>query len=339
MLNGRFNVGMGNVAELQAAIVLAQGAILIDEFDPQIMDDVRRTSILWNRIDKRPAPGETTGGFDQTAVQTGRAAPRRNLSFSAGNATRSQRTPKTVKAIVADTQFGIFDRSVYQQQGRRWGNLEQKDVQDLKTACVRTWATYGYTGRVISSDDQFDGLRELLDSGAQDIQDTDSIVNGINSNIVAMTNSKDTVVMPTAIYTNAQIVFCANLELLTVGDRLLYAPIKVGDSVFDTAQLATPVGFLPLVADPFNAGIAGTPVVYPTFIVSEDKLSWQYVEVLGAPGADPQTYEIALTNALDVQYKTLMFGVLELLQSASHFLRLNIEDRSTPVWLVPKQGA
>ena len=48
----------GSIAELQAAVYLGPGAILIDEYDNQIMDDVRRVSIAWNRIDKRLAPGE-----------------------------------------------------------------------------------------------------------------------------------------------------------------------------------------------------------------------------------------------------------------------------------------
>lgn len=325
------DINVRSVDTLSAANYFANGALLIDEFDPVILDDVRRECILWNRIDKRLAPGETTNGFDQTGIATGRAAPRRNLGFSATGPTRQARVPKTVKAIVADTTFGLFDRSVYQQQGRRFGNLEAKDVQDLMTACIRKWAVLSYLGDAASSDDEFDGLRTLIGAGTT-VDDGASIIGAINTALISMMNDTDVAFRPTAIYTNARVIYLINLELMKIGDRLLYAPIKVGESVFDTAQLATPVGFMPLIADPWNTAVAGTPVVYPTYIMDETKLSWQYVEVLGAPGADPRTFEIALTNTIDLQYKCVMFGALEMLGTArGHFLRLNIEDRTTPV--------
>ena len=257
-------------------------------------------------------------------------APRRNLGFTPTYATRVQRTPKTVKALVADTQFGIFDRSVYQQQGRRFGDLTAKDVTDLGTGVIRKWANLFYNGNAGSVPDEFDGLAVLLGAGTT-VAAGSSIFNAITDAVVAMSNSPDVVVVPTAIYTNARVIYLLNQEMLKIGDKLLYAEVKVGDSIYNTAMIATPVGFLPLIPDPFNTMVVGTPGIFPTYILSEDKVSWQYVEVLGAPGADPKTYEITPTNTLDLQYKCLMFGALELLGAVNHHKRLNIQDRTTPV--------
>lgn len=323
----------GFLEELRAANYFGNGALLVDDFDTLIMDEVRRESVLWNRIDKRLAPGENTGGFDQTGISTARSAPRRNLGFTATGPTRAARTPKTVKAIVADTTFGLFDRSVYQQQGRRFGDLQAKDVQDLSVSCIRKWASLSYVGAAGSNDDEYDGLRTLLPTGTT-VHAADSIIAAINTALIDMTNSPNIAARPTAIYTNAKVVDMVNMELLKIGDKLLYAPIKVGDSVFDTPQIFTSVGIMPLIPDPWNQVVAGTPNVYPTFIVDETKLSWQYVEVLGAPGADPRTFEIAMTNGLDLQYKTVMFGALEILGATNHFKRLNIEERTSPVSVV-----
>lgn len=316
--------------DLAAATTLANGAILIDEYDNVIFDDVLRKYPMWNRIDKRPAPGETTGGFDQTGVPTGRAAPVRNLGFAATSPTRAARTRRDIKAIVSDLQFTIFDRSMYQQQGRRFGNLEAKDVRDLSTAVMRNWQSQVYDGNDSVTAEEFDGLKAILGAGST-VLSTASVVKSINAQIVSMTNTSTKDVMPTAIYTNAMVVHYIAQELLKVGDKLLYAPIMIGGSVYQIAQMATPVGFLPLFADPFNGVVAGTPNTYPTFIVSEDKLSWQYVEVLGMAGADPKTFEIALATDLDQQYKTLMFGALEVLGGTNHHSRLNIQARTTVV--------
>lgn len=318
-------------SQLKAATTFGTGAIIVDEFDRILFDDVYRKFILWNRIDKRLAPGETTGGFDQTGLASARVASRRNLSWNATAPTRVERTRREIKAIVADIEFGIFDLSVYQQQGRRFGNLEEKDVRDMATACMRLWSQKAYTGdSSVGDGEEFDGLRKLLGPG-DTVQSTESVINAIQETIVAMVNNSDSEVMPTAIYTNAQVVFYIEQELLAIGNRLNYAPIQVGTGVFQVAQLSTPAGMLPLVADPFNSVIAGTPDTYPTFIVSEDKLSWQYVEVLGQPGAEPKTFDLGMENDLDHQYKTLMFGALELLGGTRHHARLNVKARSTVV--------
>jgi hypothetical protein len=38
-----------------------------------------------------------------------------------------------------------------------------------------------------------------------------------------------------------------------------------------------------------------------------------------------------MTNGLDLQYKTVMFGALEIIGTTNHFKRLNIQERSTIV--------
>ncbi len=315
---------------LQAATTFSNGAILIDEYDNLVFDDLRRNFPVWNRIDKRLAPGETTGGFDQTAIAAARSAAVRSLAFSATSPSRSARTRRDIKAIVCDLSFTMFDRSVYQQQGRRFGNLEQKDINDLMNACFNQWNTLFYTGDATGTPVQFDGLRNLV-TASETIGATTSIIVSISNRITNMLNQTTKIVRPSAIYTNAVIQFRIEQELLKMGQKLVYSPIQVGQAVFQVAQISTPVGMLPLIVDPFNASIAGTPVVYPTFIVSEDKLSWQYIEPLQAAGAEPKTFEISLANDLDQEYKTVMFGAMELLGGTSHHYRLNIEDRTTVV--------
>src|SRR5690606_22464255 len=101
---------------------------------------------LWDRINKKPAPGETTGGFEQNGIGEARAADPRNLSFSAASPSRSARERKDIRAIVMNREFGIFDRSVARQQGRPFSELTMKDVQDLKVGCRRKWANLAYEG-------------------------------------------------------------------------------------------------------------------------------------------------------------------------------------------------
>lgn len=316
--------------ELLGATTFSNGAIIIDEYDDLIFDDLLRNYPPWARIDKRLAPGETTGGFDQTGFGSARTAPVRNLGFTGTSPTRQARTRRNIKAIVRDLSFTMFDRSVYQQQGRRFGNLEMKDVRDMVTSCLSEWNRLMYLGDEGTDANEPDGLRQLV-TGAATVAATKSIIVAIAERIITMTNSSTKAVRPTAIYCNARVKFLIEQELLKTGHKLVYSPIQVGSAVFQVLQISTPVGMLPLIVDPFNTVVAGTPDVYPTFVVSEDKLSWQYVEPLGEAGADPKTFEIAMVNNLDVQHKTVMFGALELLGGTAHHYRLNIEDRTTVV--------
>ena len=316
--------------ELMASTTFANGAILVDDYDKIVFDDLRRNFPVWDRISKSLAPGETTGGFDQTAMGAARSAPVRNLGFTATSPTRSARTGRSIKAVVSDREFTLFDRSVYQQQGRRFGNLEQKDINDLMNACLLQWNTLFYTGDATGSPNEFDGLRNLV-TATETVLSTSSVVRALTNRISNMINTSSKIVRPTAIYCNAMVKQMIELELLKVGQQLLYAPIAGLRSVFECYQLSTPVGMLPLIIDPFNAAVAGSVTVYPTFIVSEDKLDWQYIQPLGNPGAEPKTFEISMVNDADQQYKTVMFGALELLGGTSHHYRVNVQNRTTVV--------
>ena len=319
------------VKDLSGATVFKPGAIVIDWFDPLIFDDVYRDQVAWNRIDKRLAPGDHTGGFNQTAIGNARSADRESLSYSATNPTRAARTTRDIKAIAKDITFGIFYQSVGRLATQPWGDLTDKDVADQKAACMRLWAELFYEGDV-SSPLEFDGLRTLLASGAVIIDVAESIVRKLNHTIAQMIQNSDQGVRPTAIYTNAMVLEMITLELLKLGVQISPTmEIKSGSYAYQVMSLNTPAGVLPIIADPFNQGIAGTVISYPTFIVTERLLSWQYVPVLDRQSPDPQTYEIALTNALDRQYKTLMFGALELLGGTTHHKRVNINDRATVV--------
>lgn len=315
---------------LQAATVLTDGAILVDEWSPLIFDDVLRESRLWQRISKDLAPGETTSGFNQTGVPTARAADPRSLGYTATSATRSESSRKDIRAIVSNVEFGIFNRSVYQQQGKRWGDLQMKDVKDMVTANIREWQRQAYVGNHTGVPEEFDGLRLLLPTGTT-VPTTDSIILAINTKIVAMQNQTTRAVMPSAIYMNGRTLQMIEQEFLSVGNKLQYSTFNIGGNPFQIPYLPTAAGLLPMFVDPWNSAIAGTPDVYPTFIISEDKLQWQYVQVLGAPGPEPQTFEIALTNQIVQQYATIMFGALEMLGGTGHHARLNVYDRTTPI--------
>ena len=197
----------GRSFDLGAATAFVEGAIVIDEYDDIIFDDVLRRFVLWDRVDKRAAIGETTGGFTQTDVGGARSAPVRNLGFTATEATRQARPRRNIKAIVADRNFTLFDRSLGIQQNRAFSDLTSKDVADMYTGCLRQWSSLAYEGNASTgAGNEHDGLRRLLAADIEVCAATASIVNFLDDVIVDMTNTSTRDVMPTAVYTNAKVV-------------------------------------------------------------------------------------------------------------------------------------
>jgi hypothetical protein len=316
---------------LEAATSIVDGAIIIDEFDDDIFDDVLRQWPLWDRIDKRMAPGETTGGFDQTAVGNAASRDPRTLTFSAVSTSVAERTRQTVKAIVMNRQFGLFDRSVGQLQARPFSDLTSKDVSDMVTACLRKWQSQAYTGNATSDATQFNGLRVLLNGDIRTITATSSIANGIDDVIVEMVDQSVRDATPTAIYTSAKVVQYLVREFEAVGDKLRTEQILVNGSPRQVFTLPTAIGMLPLFVDPFNASIAGTPVLYPIMVVTEPLISWQWVPVLSGPNPEPTTFEIALTDTLDQKFASVMFGALDILGGTNHHKYIRAQARSVTV--------
>jgi len=315
---------------MQAATVLANGAILVDEYDRMIFDRVLRTYPMWNWISKEVSPGDFTNGFNQSAVATARSADKRNLSYSGTNPTRSARTPQEMKAIVNDLTLGMYDRSVYQVQGRRFGDLTEKDVRDSKNSCFRQWQTLIYTGSTSVSALEFDGLNKFLGTGAATVTAATSVVKAIQERVVTMMNVSTYEVLPTDLFVNARVRQIIAAELRKDGaDRIPQMELQ-GEKI---EYLDTAAGPLPIRVDPFNRPVVATPTVYRTFILTKDTVNWYYVPPLGNEGAEPKTFDIAQTNALDSQFKTVMFGALDILGIAvtDHNFQLNVEDRTTVV--------
>jgi len=316
---------------LAAATAFVDGAIIIDEFDDEIFDDVMRDHPLWGRMDKRPAPGETTGGFDQQAVGAARSASPRALGFTATSPTRLARTRRNIKAIVTNRSFGIFDRSVGMQQTRPFSDLTDKDVRDMNSAIMSEWNTNIYEGDEGGDATEFDGLRTLLGGDIRTVDALVSVANSLDDIILEMVNRSDRGVRPTAIFTNAKVVQFLIREFEAVGDKLRTEQILVNGSPRQLFMLPTAIGMIPLFMDVFNASIAGTPILYPTFILTERLVSWQFVRVLGSPNPAPRTFEIALLNDLDQEFTAVMFGALELLGGVEHHKYVSVEHRDTIV--------
>lgn len=319
------------VDKMEAANVFSNGALLVDDFDTVIFDDLMRAAPIWSFIDKRKAVGDFTNGFYQSALGTARYADKRSPSYSATSPTRAARTPQEVKGLWRNLEFGLYDRSVSSQQGQRFGDLTAKDTSDIVVSIMKLWNDGFYHGDVNNSALEFNGLKALIGAGVA-CGATTSVVKFLQEKVLAMSNTTARDIKPTHILANGRVRQIIAQEYFLTGEKMPVIPGTRGEQF---AALDTVVGALPIVVDPYNTVDIATPNDYPTYIVSGDKLSWQYIEPLGYAGADPKVFQIALTNTIVQQFTGVMFGALELLGGTDHHARVNVADRTVVITPVP----
>lgn len=314
-------------------ISYGEGFIVHDDYDKVLFDDLNRDYPMWNLIPKVPTLSDFTTGFLQSGVGAARMVDKNSIAFSATTQTRSAHTPIEIKAITTDRTFGMYKRSLYAQMGSRYGDLTQKDILDMKKAMLDVWNDKLYNGTVVGDALDFEGLKILVGSGTA-VAATTSVIRAIQEAVLAMVNSSTKRVRPTAIFTNAIVSFYVKLEQLKMGDKfVVIKPNNPGNTGEPATYIDTVVGPLPLYVDAFNSVVSGTPNTYPTFILSMDKLRWEYVEPLGNPSPEPTLFEFPMETTLDQKHKGIMFGALDGdgFSSNVHHVRLNIGARTTVV--------
>ena len=106
------------IGRMQAAAdFLGPGAIETNKYQSEIFDLVKRRGVfLGERIQQTPATGQPSRYFEQTAIPTAGTTDPRAITATASQPER-QEMVVSLKCMVAQVNFGIFDVEVNQQQG------------------------------------------------------------------------------------------------------------------------------------------------------------------------------------------------------------------------------
>lgn len=305
------------IQQIQAsADFLGNGAIEINMYEAEIIDMVRRESILRQRIDARPATGHPHRYFEQTAIGTGAFSDPRNLTPTPSSPTRVER-PAMIKALVNQVNLTLFDVQVTQQQGVFVG-LEAKDIEDCVNGLIITAAPAYWAGTDTSlaspTTIQYVGLLTQITlqftcgPGASIIDATKYAV----SKMMANTTFKP---RPTAIYVNPVLGNYIDAEAKIQNITMGTAPV----GGVTCKLINTQAGDLPLVPDVWLEPFAGAAYGFgaapagltnhPLMIVSEKMIERPYIDG-GKGNPNPQLFRLGLQNSLQGQYVCVQFDAL-----------------------------
>jgi hypothetical protein len=308
----------GQFIDLQAAAdYTGNGAIEVNRYEDEIADIVRRDSIIMTRVLAVPATGHPHRFFDQTAIATGGFTDPRNIAPSATGPTRTERAVY-IKAIVGQTNFGLFDVDVTRMQGQ-FSYVESRDLEDIVAGVVVAEGAAFWNGTATSISDSttqsFCGLLTQI-TNQLTVSLGASIIDGIKAKIAAMVANQAQLVRPTAIYINPILNDLIDREAKAQHIDLGTMEVAAGVVV---KSLNTQAGVLPLIPDPFipqdttgSYGFAAPGSGNSNYfaVITTEKMIERPVVHGGDGNMNPRVFQLGLVSGLQGQYVAIHFSAI-----------------------------
>lgn len=312
-----------------AADYMGNGAIFVPEFEPEIVDLLKRSGVLGQRLNYVPAVGSPARWFEQTSIAQGQFTDPRNIASTATSPVRVEKS-LTIKAITNQIQYSIFDLETYGQQGNLFGQLKAKDLNDMLNGMILLRDQNLFTGTDTVSGgqvgagttNQYVGLLNQITTTTT-IASGASIIDGIRTQIANMVANTQYNFRPTAIYINPLALDFLEQEAKNNNNAVKFintsfTDVKVGMSVMG---IYTAAGMVPIIPEPFLQkdatinGISAAPAGqhnYPFLVVQEDLVDFMYIT-----DKHPRVFQLGRTGNLNENYVGIQFGA-PVVKSASN---------------------
>lgn len=319
MPNFRMPVAVGGISA--AADFMGPGAIEINRYQAEIMDLVRRRGVLGQRINQTPATGQPSRYFEQIAIPTAGTSDPRTLVAVASQPQR-QEMVVSLKALLAQINYSIFDVEVNQQQGQ-FAYLEAKDLTDTVDAELKLHDQLLWTGNdtslIIPTTTQYFGISgQILNAtflnvggGAPPgftqnkiLGSAASLIDGTKTQVAGMVSRTDFEVKPSGFYANPLFLDKYDQEAKTL--QLYYNETEIQPGVIVKA-IPTQAGLLPLIPEPFIPVLPsyGGLNQYEAFILSEEFIEFHYLTT-----PVPRVFQLGLLGNLASQFVVVKFGAV-----------------------------
>ena len=313
-----------NAVSLRAAAdLLTTGAIIVPEFQKEILDLVRRAGVFGQRIEYVPATGSPSRWFEETAISDGQATDPHNITPTATSPTRVENS-LIVKAITNEISYSLFDLETVAQQ-HQFAYLKAKDMKDMVNGILRLRDKMLWTGSDTVSGQQV-GTGNTTGTSVQyvgvlnqfqnplTIASGSSIIDGIRTKVASMVANSGFLVRPTAIYINPLGLDYLEQEAKNNATVMRYLQTNITDGKvgISVTGIVTAAGTLPLIPEPFlpmDATIPGITAAtspahnYPFAIVTEDLIEFHWIG-----SKEPRVFQLGTLATLAESYVGIMFG-------------------------------
>jgi len=293
-----------------AAQIVAPGAIIVEEYQKEITDALRRNSVLDSRIRYVPATGDFSSYFEQNTINGGEFVDPRNPSATAISNIRTPHSLK-IKAMTNQINYGHYDLQLAAQQNN-WPELQAKDLSDMISGITLSHGKALWRGSDTSlsvpTTLQYVGLAKQI-TNTFSVASGSSIVAALRAKVAAMCASELYELRPTAIYIHP--IGLNGIEeeerLATHNQTIVPGLQKTMVAGMEVRAIMTAAGLLPLIPEPFmTSAVNGTDITktdYGVAIVTEPMIEYHYVGEKGI-----FLFEMGLVTDLQKKYVGIKYG-------------------------------
>lgn len=305
-----------------AADALVNGGIIVPEFQKEIVDIVRRSGVLQNRIQFVPATGSPSRWFEQTAIggatfTAGGGSLGGTITPVASGPTRVEKGLQ-IKGITNRIDYSLFDLETVAQQNV-FAELKAKDMRDMVAGMMVTHGQGLWTGTdtvvgnmVGNSGVQYVGIVNQITT-VNTIASTASIIDSIRTQVatLAASTSLNLLGKKYSIYMNPMALDALEREAKNTTTMMRYMETASSDLGVGLTvdSIRTALGSLPIIPEPYltkdSFGTAATLPQhnYPYAIVCEDLIEYHYIG-----SKEPRVFQLGTLANLNESYVGILFG-------------------------------
>jgi hypothetical protein len=324
------------------------GFTINQEFDPEVEDNLRDNTVLWQLITtKKKAIAPVIKKIRRTSRPTADFVDRNNLQAAYNNshgdtALNLQDPGQEVKAVAGKLSFAHFNRSMYEQQGRPYGDEIASETDELLTNTARFLEMQLVQGDANSNSLAFNGIEKLIPSSGHiftvDLTDAqpESIISKIDEVVLRASTQRNYMQKLTHIVGTGSAHKAIREE---VGQALFYTNSKEVVPGLNVPSVMTNNGELPIITSPYLNdldGGAGDDTIR-LYLLDMTSLEWHGVVPFGGTpdNLEPQIFDITQYvngQPLVEQRMVLLYGALYAKNQGAGIYRIDIKVPSGTVW-------
>ena len=307
------------------AATLLDGFVVRQDFSSTIQRYLRRETVMWQLIRKRPAEAEIVKDPREGQFPDAGFVDKIGLNPPENDTDQPSYLDLTdpgqeVKAMGGVIKFGHFARSLYDQQGRPYGETISDRTDKLMVRIARSLEEALFVGDVATNPLSFNGISKQMAIGHNFTADTnagDSVITKLRRIVRLATSDVN-------ILRKITHIWCSGLALEVIEE-------EIGNSVeylhqsevvpgLQVPSIMTQVGRIPIVATPYILDLAGgssdtfDTVYY--YLIDMDCMVWKGIYPQGGQQTfAPQIFDVSQYTNTATPYllekrMALMYGTL-----------------------------
>ena len=320
---------------IQASAQPLDGFTVRWDYLPAVKNYLREEVIFWNLLRKEQAEADPVQELLEGPAPNASFVDKIELAYPVNPrdlpAHDYTSPPQAIKAAGGIVQFGHYAQSLYNQQGRPWGDIVARRTERLIIKLCKILEKTCFTGNARTNPLEFNGIDSQMNPANIKVADAtlgDRVVDKLLGIVALAMDDEDIMKNITHIFTNG--LGCRLIER-ELDQKLEYHNLDEIRPGLKVPGIISHAGFLPIIPSPYINNIRGTGQdkdIVRFYLLDMNAISWKGVYPKGGQKVfDPQIFELAAGSnptGLDKRI-ALLYGTLFVGNKGANLYRLDMK--------------